>query len=97
MELDELAPGVLGYTMEEGGALYIPFIMASKPGNGDVGRYLDGLPTERTIKVPNVMNGILVGMLKRRGYVPVMEWAAVFEENCEVWVRQAATSQEGGE
>lgn len=70
MQLDELAPGVMGYTVDKADALYVPMIIATKPGNGDVGRYLDTLPTDRKVIVPNVMNPILMGMLDRRGFVP---------------------------
>lgn len=80
-----LAPGVRGYTMEHRGALYIPLVIAERPGNGDVGRYLDGLPKNRTVKFPNVMSAKLCGMLQRRGFCLTEE-----TENGEtigVWVR----------
>lgn len=68
-----LAPGVRGYTVWSHGALYIPLMIADREGHGDVGRYLDALPTDRTIKVPTVTSARLLGMLTRRGYMKVEE------------------------
>ena len=84
MSIYELAPGVMGYaTCGPGGEVYVPFIEATKPGTGDVGRFLDSLAPGT--KVPNVISGQLVGMLERRG------WMLTFEETdlgpCDVWVK----------
>lgn len=87
--LEELAPGLRGYTLEHNGALYIPLLMADEPGSGACGAYLDQLPTDRTIKVPNVLSSVLVGMLMRRGFVVDHEWSAEHGETVEVWVRRA--------
>lgn len=87
--LDLLAPGVLGYSVEEDGALYIPVIMAEKEGSGDVGRFLDGLPRDKTIKVPGVASERLRGMLERRDFRSTSEWAEEFGERVEVFVRDA--------
>lgn len=89
MGLTRLAPGVLGYTVEQGGALYVPFIMAETEGSGDVGRYLDSLPTDRSVRFPNVTSDRLRGMLYRRGYAPVWEYAEEFGEYVEVVERLA--------
>ena len=65
----EIAPGVDGYTVDLGDkGLYVPLLMAKRPGNGDVGRYLDSLPLDRRVVVPGVISGILEGMLERRGF-----------------------------
>ena len=86
--LAAIAPGVLGYTMEQpDGSTYIPLIVAEKPGNGDVGRFLDGLNPAQTWKVPNVLNVVLEGMLQRRGFVERKEWAEAYGEWVDVWVR----------
>ena len=87
--LDELAPGVWGYTTATPDALYIPIIQAETPGSGDVGRYLDSLPSDRTIRVPNVLSDILAAMLARRGFVEGSEWSSEFGEQVRVWERQA--------
>ncbi len=83
-----LGLGVRGYIVEEHDAIYIPLIIADKPGNGDVGRYLDSLSRSRTIRIPNVLNPILEGMLERRGFCLTIEddpdYGAV-----EVWERKA--------
>jgi hypothetical protein len=63
-----IAPGVIGHTEERDGAHYILLLAAVDEGRGDVGRYLDLLPRDRRIVVPNVLNDILAGMLKRRGF-----------------------------
>ena len=83
-----LAPGVIGYTVDVGPDLYVPLIEAMKPGSGDVGRYLDSLPIDRRIVVPNVISARLAGMLARRGFSATVEWAADFEENVEIWERR---------
>lgn len=62
------------------GALWVPLVIAEKPGNGDVGRYLDSLPGDRRVVFPNVISDVLIGMLKRRGFTEVInEGHAVFE------------------
>ena len=79
---ESLAPGVHGYTVDTPDGLYVPVIMALEEGSGDVGRYLNALPTNRRVVVPNVMNPRLVGMLIRRGFTVNREW---FEEAGE-WI-----------
>jgi hypothetical protein len=81
------AMGLHGYVCEHKGAIYIPAIGALHEGRGDCGRFLDSLPTDRTIVVPNVLSERLVGMLVRRGYVPFSEWAPEFGEWVECWRR----------
>lgn len=83
------AAGIEGYVVEDGGAFYIPVIIARNPGRGDCGRWLDSLPRDRTIKVPGVMSRRLAGMLERRGFVVEREWADEFQEMVEVYVRRA--------
>lgn len=85
---ETLAPGVIGYSCEEGGELYIPVIMAVTEGAGDVGRFLDALPTDRAVKVPGVASMRLRGMLERRGFSPEREWAEEFGEYVEVFVKR---------
>lgn len=87
--LDEISPGVLGYTMEFEGATYIPLIEPLHPGQGDVGRFLDSLDPIQTWKVPTVVNGVLAGMLLRRGWVLTIEHSPEFGP-VEVFVREPA-------
>lgn len=70
-----LAPGVRGYTVEQNGELYVPLIIADRPGSGDVGRYLDSLPRDRTVKFPNVLSERLEQMLLRRGFHHGVEYS----------------------
>jgi hypothetical protein len=58
-----------------GDAIYIPVIMVDRRGQGIGGRWLDSLPTDVTLIVPNVMNPVLEGVLERRGFVHEWEWA----------------------
>lgn len=88
--LTELAEGVKGYTMEHEDALYIPVVVAKHPGNGDVARYLDSLPKDKTIKFPTVLHPQLRDMLSRRGYKVTHEWAEEFQEYAEVFVREGS-------
>jgi hypothetical protein len=86
---EHLAPGVGGYSMETPRGLYVPLITAQNEGSGDVGHYLDSLPTDQRVVVPNVVNPRLAGMLERRGFTVKMEWAEEFGEWVEVMVREA--------
>lgn len=81
-----LAPGVRGYAVKSKGAIYIPVIVADKPGNGDVRRFLDSLPTDQTIRFPCVISPVLAAALERRGFVATKEedkrtgqWVPVYE------------------
>jgi hypothetical protein len=89
MPLDVLAPGLRGYTMEVDGALYVPLVVADNPGHGAMRRYLDALPRDRTIKFPTVINGLLEGMLQRRGFVLEYEGSSEHQQTVEVYVRRA--------
>ena len=86
--LEELAPGVRGCTREESGVLWLSFIVAMRPGAGDVGRYLDALPRDRTVVVPCVVSSRMAGMLGRRGFVSHMEHVDGMGE-VDVWTREA--------
>lgn len=86
--MDELlAPGVLGYKIETEDAIYIPLIQAVTEGSGAVGAYLDSLPADRAIKIPDVISDRLRKMLLRRGYVVTHEYAEEFEEDVEIMTR----------
>jgi hypothetical protein len=89
MQLDQLAPGVRGYTVEHEGAVYVPVVIADKPGSGDVGRWLDSLDPKKTWKFPTVLSPVLEGMLKRRGFTQALEWSPEFDEMCELWEKVA--------
>lgn len=67
-----LADGVDGLALRTGGrTLWVPFIVAMPPGQGAVGRFLDGLPRNETIIFPEVINQErLAPMLQRRGFHP---------------------------
>lgn len=89
--MNQLAPGVIGYEEVRGGDLYVPLIAAVDEGRGDVGRYLDSLPRDRRVVVPNVLNDILAGMLKRRGFK--LRTEIDDDGPVAVWVRRPSTSQ----
>ena len=72
---DELSPGVFGYAIRSGDAIYIPDIRAKKEGSGAVGRFLDSLDASLTWRIPNVISARLEGMLIRRGFVRSKEFA----------------------
>lgn len=84
------AAGIDGYVIEIAGEFYIPIIIARVAGRGNCGRWLDSLPRSVTIKIPAVFNARLAGMLTRRGFVVVSEYAEEFGERVEVHVRWAA-------
>ena len=80
-----LAAGVRGYKLWSRGELYVPLIIADRPGNGDVGRFLDALPKDRVVKVPTVTSARLAGMLARRGFAEAAEMTPMGV--CELWIR----------
>lgn len=95
--LEDLAPGVWGYTVRTDAALYVPLLLAECEGSGAVGRYLDALPTSETIRFPNVISRRLAGMLRRRGFRLRGEWSPEFQEVVAVWERPAREPGEGEE
>jgi hypothetical protein len=82
----QIAPGVRGCMIDDGGALWVPLIFADRPGTGDVGRFLDSLPRHRTVKFPTVLSRRLEGMLQRRGFRPTVEDTPELGP-VEVWTR----------
>lgn len=86
IDLEQLAPGVQGYTLDLEGQLWVPLVISEDPGQGNVSRYLDNLPRNRTVRFPNVISPRLERMLERRGFRLVFditeEWGAV-----PVWER----------
>jgi hypothetical protein len=88
LRLDELAPGVAGYTFDrEADGLYVPLVAALRPGHGAVGRYLDILPRDRRVVFPNVISPVLEGMLQRRGFTLIEEWSEDYEAMVPCWHR----------
>ncbi len=81
---EQIAPGVRGQAFELDGRIFIPLIVATQEGNGDVGRFLDSL-TQRCVIV-NVTSSRLRGMLVRRG------WKETFEPSddgdVDIWSRR---------
>ena len=63
----QLAPGVLGVACRRD-VFILSAVLAVQPGLGDVGRYLDTLPTDMEVHVPNVTSPTLATMLHRRGF-----------------------------
>lgn len=66
----QLAVGVRGFTFLRYGYIVIPYIVAERPGNGDVGRFLDRLSC-RCMFI-EVKSERLQGMLVRRGWKKAM-------------------------
>ena len=85
-----LAPGVHGWLFDTPNGIYIPIITADRPGSGEVGRFLDGLPKDRDVKFPCVLSPILRGMLLRRGFVDGEEFSEDYGETVDLMVRRAA-------
>ncbi len=84
----ELALGVLGYAIEEDGIIWIPAISAANEGDGRVGRFLDALPRDRTIRFPTVISARLAGMLTRRGFVAGSEFVEEIGESVDYFERR---------
>lgn len=66
-----VAPGVLAFVndLRDLNITVIPAVIAMHEGNGDVGRWIDGLPRHRAIAFIEVGSDRLRGMLTRRGYI----------------------------
>lgn len=84
-----LAPGVYGHLFDTPNGVYIPVITAANPGSGEVGRFLNSLPKNRAVKFATVMSPVLRGMLRRRGFVDVLELSEEFGEDVEIMMRAA--------
>lgn len=82
-----LGVGVYGYSVETPDGLYIPVVQAQKEGNGDVGRWLDSLPTDRRIVFASVFSVRLAGMLERRGWTFIDEYDSRTGEYVPCWQR----------
>lgn len=89
---DELlvAPGVRATIFDTPEGLYIPMIVAEREGSGDVGRFLDTLPTDRRIAFPCVISRRLAGMLVRRGFVDGVDNSEAFGD-IEIYERVPAS------
>jgi hypothetical protein len=84
----DLAPGVRGYTIDLGDdGLYLPYAESTEPGQGNFGRWLDSLPTDRRVVIPSVVNPTVVGMLARRGFRETAEYVAFYDVFADVWER----------
>jgi hypothetical protein len=91
-----IAPGVRGCVVVTASGNYVPLVFAEHPRTGAVGRFLDSLDAAKTWKFPTVVSAILVGMLKRRGFLLTVEkdpdWGDI-----EVWCRMAGrTGRDSG-
>ena len=43
-------------------------VFSDRPGEGNMGKFLDSLPRDRRVVFPTVVNSVLEGMLARRGF-----------------------------
>lgn len=81
-----IADGVRGVWFDMPDGIWMPLVVAERPGSGDVGRMLDSLPRDRRVVVPGVIKHKLEGMLRRRGFAERPEE--------EAWIRESAASVE---
>lgn len=86
----ELAPGVRGVLFDKPEGIYIPSIVAEKPGSGKVGVYLDSLPTDRRVVVIAPFTPQLTNMLRDRGFVQGLEYSQEHHCNVAIMVRGAS-------
>lgn len=85
--MDDLAPGVRGYTMVDGDTIYVPVILATEEGSGAVGRFVDSLPTDKTVVFSSTLSDRLAGMLTRRGFHYEARYFPEAEEYVDCFVR----------
>ena len=88
----EVVPGVRAWLEPtSGGGVEVMYVEAVTEGSGQVGAWLDGLPTDRRVVVPNVTSSRLAGMLERRGFLlrkGLRPLALLGLTWCDVWVRR---------
>ena len=91
MNMREVYPGVLAGVFDQGKeGVYVPVVISKQPGCGNVGRFIEHLLGEhKMVKFPNVINPQLQQMLMRRGFKLTYEYAEVYGEYVDVWVREA--------
>jgi len=84
-----VAPGVRAWIKDDGppGEMLLLGVLAEVEGSGDVGRWLDALPRDRKVAVPNVTSERLAGMLERRGFRKRRRYDEHLDDWLEVWVR----------
>lgn len=91
IEWKELGPGVMGYELVAEDAIQFIVVEAVNDGNGDVSRWLDSLPTDRTYRIPAVMTPKLAEMLARRGWTTFQDWFQFRKEMVTVYERKATS------
>jgi hypothetical protein len=69
----EIGEGVRGTAFDTENGIYIPLIIAERPGTGAVSRFLGALPTDRRVVFPTVTSQRLHAMLARRGFQQIEE------------------------
>jgi hypothetical protein len=90
-------PGVIGFSYEWQGTTYYPIVTATRPGSGDVGRWLDCL--HGRVGFVEVFSERLAGMLERRGYVKAIEPVGIGGEPVSVYLKDCRVPEpvEGSE
>ena len=90
--LPTVALGVKALVLREPDRWIIPVVASLDAGKGHVGRWLDTLPTDLTVVFTDPLGGYLDGMLERRGFWYVQQWAPVIEmgEWLDAYVRTNA-------
>ncbi len=80
---------VLAHVIERHAWLEVRAVLASEPRvPGDVGRWLDTLPHDRTVVVAAVVSTRLAGMLQRRGFRQQVWWdKQVMRFDHGAWIR----------
>ena len=82
--LPTLALGVRGIRIDYDRCAYFPYLIATDPGSGDMGAFLDGLQRKPgRWRFPAVISGKLADMLERRGFR--CRWATVGDDVIDVW------------
>lgn len=79
-------PGIEGYMVDMGDqGVYVPVIISTYRGQGNVSRFLDELKQRPLVKIPNVMSSQLAQMLERRGFVVEQEWSEEYQGHIPMW------------
>lgn len=81
-DLPEISNGVFGDIVERGDYIFINIVWSAVEGQGNVGRWLNSLPTNKKIVVPAVVSAKFAGMLRRRGFI--------YSEASDSWSRNVS-------
>lgn len=84
----ELGKGIVGFAVEKGGRIYIPYAESIVEGQGHMGRFIDGLSPRCSFS--GIICETLADMLTPRGWTSRLVWAEAMQEEVLVFDHPSA-------